>query len=499
MALQSLQVEKHVVGGLIQNINTLADVARFVSEKDFVAEPHGVIYSCLLSSFLNQEKIDKVLLAQKIKNLGISFKDKISIFDYIDALCFSPITPAATIDACKELVKYRALRDINAMCDNVKKHLENNLNNNLTEIVADVDKLYGERMHSFEIEDEPDDLFSGVYELVEERGNNPLTEMGFSTPYPEFNRLYGGLRNGNVYAIASRAGQGKTSWLNHLACETGRIHNIPVLILDTEMTSSEIKFRNAASFTGVPLWYLETGMWRKDPAMVEKIRKSLKGLDGKYKAYHYYVGNKSIDTVMSIVRRWYYKVVGRGNPCVIVYDYLKLTGEKLSQNWAEHQALGEKVDKIKQLAVELQVPIVTAIQLNRSGEGGSKKGAEMTDDATAIALSDRLTWFGTYIGIFRRKTQDEMLLDTVDSGTHKLIEIKARYQGKDAAGHHDQILRTMPDGSKKFFKNYINFSVKNFHVEERGSLKDSIIRQNAKFLVSDAAPKITLEEDDVTL
>ena len=38
------------------------------------------------------------------------------------------------------------------------------------------------------------------------------------------------------------------------------------------------------------------------------------------------------------------KHVGRGNPCVIAYDYVKLTGEKVDKNWAEHQAIGEKID-----------------------------------------------------------------------------------------------------------------------------------------------------------
>ena len=41
------------------------------------------------------------------------------------------------------------------------------------------------------------------------------------------------------------------------------------------------------------------------------------------------------------------KHVGRGNKCIIAYDYVKLTGEKVSQNWAEHQAIGEKIDKLK--------------------------------------------------------------------------------------------------------------------------------------------------------
>lgn len=496
MALHSLQVEKHILGGLIQNPEVISDLEQFVQEKDFAAEPHNVIFSCLRLAYLNNEKIDKVLLAQKIKNLGISFKDNINIFDYIEAISFSPVTAAATKKAAQELVKLRVLRDMDSMCDTLKTHVNKSAHQELSQTISEVDEIYGATTNLFEIEDEPDDLFSDIYDLVEERGNNPVNEIGYPTPYAEFNRMYGGLRGGNVYSIASRPGQGKTSWLNHLACETARLNNFPVLILDTEMTKEEIKFRNAASFSGVPLWYLETGLWRKDPAMVEKVRTKLKDLKNQYRVYHYYVGNKPIDQVMSIIRRWYYKVVGRDKPCLVVYDYLKLTGEKVDKNWAEYQALGEKVDKLKRCAVDLKIPIFTAVQLNRSGENSSKHGSAPTDDGSAIAMSDRLSWFGTYLAIFRRKTHEEMALDTPASGTHKLIEIKARYQGRDAAGHHDMVLRHFPDGSKKYVRNYINFTVDNFFVKELGSLKDAIERQRASYLITDA-PEVKISEDTV--
>ena len=494
MALHSLQVEKHILGGLIQNPEVISDLEQFVKESDFAAEPHNVIFSCIRLSYLNNEKIDKVLLAQKIKNLGISFKDNINIFDYIEAISFTPITAEATIKASKELVKLRVLRDMDTMCDTLKTHVNKSVHQDLSQTISEVDEIYGSTTNLFEIEDEPDDLFSDIYDLVEERGNNPISEIGYPTPYPEFNRMYGGLRGGNVYSIASRPGQGKTSLLNHLACETGKLNKFPVLILDTEMTKEEIKFRNAASFSGVPLWYLETGLWRKDPAMVEKVRNKLKDLKNQYRVYHYYVGNKSIDHVMAIIRRWYYKVVGRDKPCLVVDVYLKLPGEKIDKYWEEHQAFGEKVDKLKRCAVDLNIPIFTAVQLNRSGESGGKQGSTPTDDGSAIAISDRLSWFGTYLAIFRRKTHEEMSLDTPASGTHKLIEIKARYQGKDAAGHHDMVLRHFPDGAKKYVRNYINFTVDNFYVKELGSLRDSIERQKASYLITDG-PEVKISEE----
>lgn len=208
--------------------------------------------------------------------------------------------------------------------------------------------------------------------------------------------------------------------------------------------------------------------------------------------YHYPVGNMNIDEVCSVIRRWYYSKVGRGNSCIIAYDYIKLTGEKVGANWAEYQAIGNKIDKLKKIAEEINAPIVTAMQQNRSGEHINKKASNIVDDSSTAAQSDRLQWFASFVGIFRRKVQDEIAMDTEEFGTHKLVPLKTRFQGKDAAGHQDIMRRTMVDNlggrevrSQKWVPNYINFDVKNFGVEEKGSLRHIIERENEMYQIDD--------------
>ena len=168
---------------------------------------------------------------------------------------------------------------------------------------------------------------------------------------------------------------------------------------------------------------------------------------------------------------------------MICYDFVKLTGEKMGQNWAEHQAIGDKIDKLKKLSEEINAPIITAMQMNRSGERGSQ-GA-LVDDSSAISLSDRLQWFASFVAIFRRKSLEEMAEDGDRFGTHKLIPLKTRFQGKDAAGHHDIIRRTLQDGSERFMNNFLNFQVENFAIEERGSLRDIVNTENENFAAED--------------
>jgi replicative DNA helicase len=487
MALYSIQVEKHVLGGLIQHPEVLADIDGFVTERSFAAKPHDVIYSCIRSSILNNEKIDKVLIAQKIKNLGISFKDDIDIFNYVETISFAPIKTDGVIQAAQELAKLKALRDMEATCEHIKSHINKSVNQPLEKTVVEADKIYADVINSFVSNEKDENLFDDLLDLAEERGNNPTEEIGYATPFPEFNRLYGGYRRKNLYIIASRAKSGKSTFLNEIASEMSKMHKMKVLYLDTEMSTEETKFRAIAAKTGVPLWYVETGNWRKNPEMVQKIRGTLKGISSDYSVVHKFIGNKKIEEIMSIARRWYLREVGRGNKCMIVFDYIKAI-DKLTGNQQEYQLMGDKVDALKKLAEELDCPIITAVQNNRNGITTGRDVSEIVDDESSVGISDRITWYATYVGILRRRVAEEITLDTPESGTHKLIELVARFQGRDAAGHQDLIRRTFPDGKTKYVKNFINFEISNFKVEERGSLRDSIARQNASFLVQDAVP-----------
>lgn len=467
----------------MRNPEIFADIERFVSDRQYYSDVHQTIFNCIKSVILSNEKLDKVLLAQKIKNLGISFKSEINIFDYIDALSFIPVSSEGTISSFQELAKLCVLRDLSDNSEKIKNHIEKNVNEPLEKIVTEIDTIYGKPIDLLTTQAEEENLFSSLLDLAEERGNNPVNEVGYSTPFPEFNRLYGGYRKKNLYIIASRAKSGKSTFLSHVASEMSRAHNMPVLYLDTEMSTEETQFRAIAAKTGVPLWYVETGNWRKNAAMVGKIRGVLKDVS-KYKVFHRYVGNKKLDEIKSICRRWRLKHAGRDAECMIVFDYIKAI-DKLTGNQQEYQLMGDKVDALKQLAQELDCPLITAVQNNRSGITTNKSVADIVDDESSVGISDRITWYASYVGILRRRVEEEIVLDTPESGTHKLIELVARFQGRDAAGHQDLIRRQFPDGKVKYVKNFINIDIQNFNVEERGSLRDSIQRQNSQFEVVD--------------
>jgi replicative DNA helicase len=493
----NVETEKYVLVGCLRFPTSFYEIEPFVSESEFVAPFNQVIFSVIKNQISKGDSVDPYIISEKIKNLGkTSFNQTGNIFDYIKSLSLVSITEKGFISAAQELKRLSIRREIFETAEKLQQAMAESSDSSLEELISKSDKIYNEKILSYDLTEDPVDIFEHMQEIIEEIGNAPKDDAGYLTPFADFNRLYGGLREKNLYAFVARPKNGKTTLLcdmTYKICnEIYKPGEISCLYLDTEMETLDVQKRLLASISGVPFWYIDTGNWRKSPEMTKTIREAWTKIKN-FKFNHLKVGNKSTQEVISMARRWYYSKVGRGQKAVVVYDYLKMTGEATSDSWKEYQVIGDKTDKFKKLAEELYIPVVTSTQMNRSGEQQNKKSGAFSDDSSAIALSDRLQWFATYVGIFRRKTLDEIAEDGEPFGTHKLVTTASRFQGKDAAGHHDLVQREV-DGEKKYVSNYISFDVKNFNVKEVGSLDKIINQSGVKYQIFDDEGRVASGE-----
>jgi hypothetical protein len=148
--------------------------------------------------------------------------------------------------------------------------------------------------------------------------------------------------------------------------------------------------------------------------------------------------------------------------------------------------MGAKVNSMKEICTKIGAPLLTAVQINRSGVANSKT-QEVQDDDSVIAQSDKIAWFANFVGIFRLKTSKEVEEDTPKFGTHLLRVLKGRFQGKASMGHNDWVEVKGEDGKSKYRPNYINFNVENFNVEDRLCLRKMLkLRANTQILENKA-------------
>ena len=72
MAIYSLRIEKHVLGGLIKNPGAFPEVERFINENDFYSEVHNTIFCVVRETLLKKERIDNSVLSVASKMNAIN-------------------------------------------------------------------------------------------------------------------------------------------------------------------------------------------------------------------------------------------------------------------------------------------------------------------------------------------------------------------------------------------------------------------------------------------
>jgi replicative DNA helicase len=486
--IYSHELEKKVLSSILQHQHKWEEISSFLTEADFYHRDTKVnisIFKLLRHALDNAEKIDEYILIDRLNSLGVSFPDSIDVGEYIRSLAFIPVSEEAVVSSVKELKKYTARRHIYDACSKVCKFVKStDPNLSCSDIIEQSDKIYNDDIQSFEsAESETQNLFELMSPIIEERGNNPRQEFGMLGPHERLNEMYGSLLlGGNISVVVARSGVGKTNFCMDFTTRASKKYKVPVLHFDNgEMSEEELIFRQASSLTGLPIWLFQTGDWRSSsfngiPAeeITKKVRNTLKEVKDM-EFYYENVAGMSPDEMCSLLKRFYFSKIGRGNPLIFSFDYVKSDFSKMGDNpW---QQVSYLVHRFKQ-AIHRElcfnnnpcVSMITSVQANRYGITTNRPAETIVDDESVVSLSDGVTQFCSHLFLLRRKVAQEVHEDGVAFGTHKLINLKSRHLGRNAlrAIHDVELL----DGSKK--KNFINLEFKNFQIEEKGDLQDIV-------------------------
>ena len=478
--IYNFELEKQLLAGLLKNPESLAEISNFISISDFYSKQsslHSAVFRIIQQAIDAGDEIDEIIVAQRVNDLGLSFEDNLKPSDYIKSLSLRKVPEGNIIKTAKELKKYSIRREILESSQEIAKKMKNIApESSYREIIELADNVYNSRINLYEIgNDTPENIYEEMEALVEERGNNPVTEFGMMGPHEKINEIYGSLlRAGNITVIVARSGVGKTQFCMDYSTKVSLKYDVPVLHFDNgEMSKEELIMRQCAALSGVSMHLLESGKWRKaGQDIVDKVR-SVWPKISKLKFYYYNVGGMDVDSMVNTLKRFYYAKVGRGNQMVFSFDYIKTTSES-SGNKSEWQVVGEMVDKFKK-CVQKEIlhegnpviPMITSVQSNRYGITNNRNSQNVVDDESIVSLSDRITQFCSHMFILRSKTGDEVESEGERFGTHKLINVKARHLGSDIAGAVEPV--SIGDTLRK---NAINLNFNNFNITERGDLRD---------------------------
>lgn len=208
---------------------------------------------------------------------------------------------------------------------------------------------------------------------LKEAANSNSYVTGVKTFLNELDRVTLGFQQQDLIIIAGRPSMGKTALAIDLATKQAMGLELPVAIFSLEMSASQLADRILASNTEIPLENIRKGglkfnEWQIVDSKAERIK--------YFPLYICDKGGLNINEICSIAKNWKLKH-GIG---AIYIDYIQLiTNNGLNRNANREQEISSISRRLKQLAKELNVPVVALSQLSRACEARADKRPMLSD------------------------------------------------------------------------------------------------------------------------
>ncbi|MCD6653952.1 MAG: replicative DNA helicase [Sulfurovum sp.] len=404
--MYNLNIERAVLSSIIFDPQTYEEIAAKLRPHDFYLPFHQYLFAAMEELSKEEKPIDEEFLRSKLVSKG-KF-DEIAMLDLLSA---NPITnTAAYLSEIKAKSSKRALA---TLATEIKKvTMEDDLP--AEEIMNLVEKKLYEITQNSTDEDfrESKEIAFAMMEEIERLkalGNSRL--IGTDTGFKNLNEKTSGFGKGDLVIIAARPAMGKTALVLNMALRAIE-RNEGVAFFSLEMPAEQLMLRMLSAKTSIPLQSLRVGdlldeQWSQLSAAVDELsRKKLFVDDGGYATIHH-------------VRSKLRKLKARHPEITLaVIDYLQLMSGEGREG--RQQEVSEISRGLKQLARELQIPIVALSQLNRSLESRENKRPMLSDlrESGAIEQDADIILFVYRDDVYREAKEKEK-------------EMKARAEGKE--------------------------------------------------------------------
>jgi replicative DNA helicase len=425
--LCDIGAERAVLSGVLQHgVDGYITISNIINADSFSNINNQVIFKCLEYIISKNNKIDipSILAAAKDLNFYESISTKQEL-QYVKSLIDFPIHVENIFSFAIQIKKFEFARKIKRLTTQIHKDVEEvKGTESINEIIQILENPVSEFLREDDGGDVPKKIGSDINDYVKFLQDNQCDIIGIPTGFSKFDQaIGGGLRRKCVDLIAARPKVGKSVFADNVALNVAK-KNIPVLMLDTEMSKEDHLNRLLANMSTVPINEIATGRFAEDEDKSNSVMESVKILESIPYSY-ISVAGKPFEQILNLIQRWIFQEVksdssGKTNNCLIIYDYLKLmSSSSITNNIQEYQALGFQITSLHNLCVKLDIPCLSFVQLNRDG---------ITKESTdAVSGSDRLIWLCTSFSIFKIKSSEELAEDGPNAGNRKLVPIVSRH------------------------------------------------------------------------
>lgn len=368
---QNLDAEMSLLGAVLIDEETLADISEHVSPKDFYDKRHGIIYDGMMRLYEKHKPVDLLTLTDELKRK--KELEEIGGSAYLTELT-NYVPSAAHASAYAELVAQKAVRrrlikasaDISEMGFDEETSTDELLEKAEAELFSVSDQSLKQDLVSLE------SILTESFDRLEELHRNKGSLRGVKTGYRDLDNMTAGLQRSDLIILAARPAMGKTTLVTNLAYNIATIAKQPVLFFSLEMSKEQLVDRMLSDASGVDSWSIRTGNLSEDD--FSKLSEAM----GEMAEAPIFIDDTPGISVLEM-RTKARRAMHEQPLGLIIIDYLQLIQGSGRSDGNRVQEVSEISRGLKLLARELNVPVIALSQLSRSVETRSPQIPQLSD------------------------------------------------------------------------------------------------------------------------
>ncbi len=390
--MYNLNIERAVLSAIIFDPQIFEEIASKLQPHDFYLPFHQHLFGAMEELTREDKPIDEEFLKSKLN--ATNNYNEVALLDILSA------NPISNTNAYLGEIKSRSSkRALATLATTIKKvTVEDDLP--VEEVMNLVEKKLYEITQNSTSEDfrEAKDITLAMLEemnRLKALGNSKL--LGTDTGFRNLNDRTSGFGKGDLIILAARPAMGKTSLVLNItqkAIERGE----GIAFFSLEMPAEQLMLRLLSTETSIPLQKLRIGdltdeEWSRLSMATDKMAtRKLFVDDGGYATIHH------VRSKLRKLKSQYPEI------SMAVIDYLQLMSGDNKEG--RQQVISEISRGLKQLARELEIPIIALSQLNRGVESRDNKRPMLSDLRESGCLSG-----------------DSIIIDAVSGKRYKIEEL----------------------------------------------------------------------------
>lgn len=364
---KDLETEKIVLGALLIDKEAINKVIDILSPDNFYDPRHQAIYQSAQDLFAESEPIDLRTVIYKLRQNGTyllvgesHYVMHLTTLVYSDANIEKHARIVLEMAIRREMIKifdkisyesFELTHDVFELLDEAQQNLFDISEKNIRKNYADMKTIMALAIKDLESKKDRQDGLTGV-------------PAGFTA----LDRVTAGWQKSDLIILAARPAMGKTAFCLSVLRNAAVDHQMPVAIFSLEMSSLQLMNRLIAAEAKLDSEKLKTGNFTADDWDLLTQKTTLLSNAAIF------VDDTPALSVLEL-RAKCRRLKAQNDIQLIVIDYLQLMSGNTGKGGNREQEIASISRALKQIAKELDVPVIALSQLSRAVEtrGGDKR------------------------------------------------------------------------------------------------------------------------------